>query len=97
MRFFLDTEWADTLGSELVSIALVAENGIDYLYAEREILPARPTEFVRSVVYPLLDRDKSALTDQAMTLHVRGGSTPISRTVVKELQPSDPAWPPFAA
>ncbi|MBV6787525.1 hypothetical protein KWH02_20520, partial [Xanthomonas campestris pv. uppalii] len=25
------------------------------------------------------------------------GSTPISRTVVKELQPSDPAWPPFAA
>lgn len=39
MRFFLDTEWADTLGSELVSIALVAENGIDYLYAEREILP----------------------------------------------------------
>ncbi|WP_206513559.1 hypothetical protein, partial [Xanthomonas euvesicatoria] len=27
----------------------------------------------------------------------REGSTPISRTVVKELQPSDPAWPPFAA
>lgn len=25
------------------------------------------------------------------------GSTPISRTVLKELQPSDPAWRPFAA
>ena len=24
------------------------------------------------------------------------GSTPISRTVLKELQPSDPAWRPFA-
>ncbi|KAB7763916.1 3'-5' exoribonuclease [Xanthomonas campestris pv. olitorii] len=72
MRFFLDTEWADTIGSELVSIALVAESGIDYLYAEREILPARPTDFVRSVVYPLLDRDQSVLTDQAMTRRLRG-------------------------
>ncbi len=72
MRFFLDTEWADTLGSELVSIALVAENGIDYLYAEREILPTHPTDFVRSVVYPLLDQDTSVLTDQAMTRRVRG-------------------------
>ncbi len=27
----------------------------------------------------------------------RMGSTPISRTVLKELQPSDPAWRPFAA
>jgi hypothetical protein len=71
MRFFLDTEWADTLGSELVSIALVAEGGTDYLYAEREILPAHPTDFVRSVVYPLLDRGKSVLSDQAMTMRVR--------------------------
>ncbi|MBO9873533.1 3'-5' exoribonuclease [Xanthomonas sp. D-93] len=71
MRFFLDTEWADTLGSELVSIALVAENGIDYLYAEREVLPAHPTDFVRSVVYPLLDRGKAILPDQAMTTRIR--------------------------
>ncbi|APO93982.1 3'-5' exoribonuclease [Xanthomonas vesicatoria] len=72
MRFFLDTEWADTIGPELVSIALVAENGTDFLYAEREILPACPTDFVRSVVYPLLDRDRSVLSDQAMTKRVRG-------------------------
>jgi hypothetical protein len=72
MRFFLDTEWADNLGSELVSIALVAENGIESLYAEREILPPHPTDFVRGVVYPLLDRGKSALSDLAMTTGLRG-------------------------
>jgi len=59
MRFFLDTEWADTLGSELVSVALVAEDG-DFFYAERDTLPEHPTDFVRQVVYRQLNRGPSA-------------------------------------
>ncbi len=72
MRFFLDAEWADILGSELISIALLTKSGVDYLYAEREILSPRRTHFVCSVVYLLLDRDKSVLPDQAMTTCARG-------------------------
>jgi hypothetical protein len=70
-RFFLDVEWADNLGSELVSIALVADNGIDFVYAEREFLPPHPTDFVRTVVYPLLDRGTTTLSDHAMTKRLR--------------------------
>ena len=69
--FFLDTEWADPMGSELVSLALVSEDGAHRFYAERESLPATPTDFVRAVVYPLLDRGKAAMSDQAMTTGLR--------------------------
>ncbi|MBV6859651.1 3'-5' exoribonuclease [Xanthomonas campestris pv. zingibericola] len=70
MRFFLDTEWADTLGSELVSLALVAEDG-EFFYAERDTLPEHPTDFVRQVVYRQLDRGPAARTDEAMTQGAR--------------------------
>jgi len=33
--YFLDTEWADVTGSELVSLALVNEDGDRNFYAER--------------------------------------------------------------
>lgn len=62
MRLFLDTEWADQAGHELVSLALVSEDGEHRFYSEVATLPERPTDFVRQVVYPLLDRgcaDKS--------------------------------------
>ncbi|MFB0377700.1 hypothetical protein ABVD74_14715, partial [Xanthomonas euvesicatoria] len=44
---------------------------------------------------PIKAKDSVECLQRAM--HLGWGSTPISRTVVKELQPSDPAWPPFAA
>ncbi|WP_232310283.1 3'-5' exoribonuclease [Pseudoxanthomonas mexicana] len=43
---FLDTEWADPTGSELVSLALITEDGIHRFYAERDPLPDVATDFV---------------------------------------------------
>lgn len=68
---FLDTEWADVTGSELVSIALVSEDGQREFYAEREMLPPIATDFVRHAVYPLLDRGEAAMSDVAMTTALR--------------------------
>ncbi|WBX94948.1 3'-5' exoribonuclease [Pseudoxanthomonas mexicana] len=68
---FLDTEWADPTGSELVSLALISEDGVHRFYAERDPLPEKATDFVRSVVYPLLDRGKWRMSDQAMTTGLR--------------------------
>nr|MDM4824168.1 hypothetical protein [Xanthomonas euvesicatoria] len=51
--------------------------------------------------FVFLEKPATASTQRAYPHHsiinTSRGSTPISRTVVKELQPSDPAWPPFAA
>lgn len=55
MRLFLDCEWADTLDSDLVSLALVSEDGANRFYAEVLPLPEHPTDWVRAVVYPLLE------------------------------------------
>jgi hypothetical protein len=71
MDLFLDCEWADVLASELVSIALVSKDGQRIFYAERDPLPAEPTPWVRSVVYPLLNRGKAAMDDVQMTLSMR--------------------------
>jgi hypothetical protein len=69
---FIDTEWADELANELVSLALVSDCGRFEFYAERDPLPANATEFVRQVVYPLLERRDRALSDFEFTrrLHV---------------------------
>jgi hypothetical protein len=64
---FIDTEWADQLANEVVSMALVSDCGKFEFYAERDPLPADPMEFVRTVVYPLLDRGKHALPDASFT------------------------------
>ena len=71
MYFFLDTEWADVAGSELVSVALISEDGLHRFYAERKPLPEQPTEFVKHVVYPLLQGGPASMTDQAMTTGLR--------------------------
>lgn len=68
---FLDTEWADANGVELVSLALVSEDGTHEFYAEREHLPEHPTEFVKARVYPLLDRGDAILSDGEMTAALR--------------------------
>lgn len=68
---FLDCEWADVLASELVSIALVSADDEKMFYAEREELPVDPTPWVAAVVYPLLERGPSAMSDAAMTKSLR--------------------------
>lgn len=68
---FLDTEWADDEGRELVSLALVSHDGASVFYAERDPLPTRPTEFVRSCVYPLLDGGSAALAEMEFTRALR--------------------------
>ncbi|MBU8974516.1 3'-5' exoribonuclease [Lysobacter sp. MMG2] len=68
---FLDTEWADVMGSELVSIALVSEDGEREFYAERDPLPSFATDFVRHAVYPSLDRGTVAMSDAEMTTALR--------------------------
>lgn len=59
-RLFLDCEWADTLGSELVSLALVSEDGQHRFYSEVDPLPKQPTDWVHAVVYPLLEHGYAA-------------------------------------
>ena len=72
MLLFVDAEFADVHARELVSLALVSEDGAFEFYAERDPLPSSPTEFVRSVVYPLLDRGEQALVDEEFTKALRG-------------------------
>jgi hypothetical protein len=68
---FLDTEWADDDGRELVSLALVPGGPyglfsgapVAPFYAERDPLPT-PNAFVKGTVYPLLDRGEFAKTDE---------------------------------
>jgi 3' exoribonuclease, RNase T-like len=64
---FIDTEWADVLANELVSLALVSDCGRFEFYAERDPLPTESTDFVQSLVYPLLDRGDVALDDSRFT------------------------------
>lgn len=63
---FLDTEWADDLGRELVSIALVDQAASEF-YAERNPLPAG-NEFARQVLYPRLLRGDYALSEERLVL-----------------------------
>ena len=71
MDIFLDCEWADVIASELVSLALVSRDGRQVFYAERDPLPESPTPWVRTVVYPLLDRGTAAMPDATMTRRLR--------------------------
>lgn len=67
MILFIDTEWADVLANKLVSLALVSDCGTYEFYAERDPLPDNGTDFVHSVIYPLLDRGDRALPDDEFT------------------------------
>ena len=60
MHLFLDTEWADEAGGQLVSLALVSEDGLYRFYSEMDPLPKRPTDWVNAVVYPLLQHGYAA-------------------------------------
>ena len=71
IRLFLDTEWADPAGQQLVSQALVSEGRVHKLYIERHPLPRPESDFVERVVYPLLERGRSAMPDQELAARVR--------------------------
>lgn len=71
MRLFLDAEWENEASHELVSLALVSQDGRHRFYAERDPLPVAPSAFVREVVYPLLDRGSAALPDPTLTRELR--------------------------
>lgn len=58
---------ADVQESEFVSLALVSDCSQFEFYAERDPLPAEPTDFVRSVAYPLLERGAQAMPDAQFT------------------------------
>lgn len=64
---FLDTEWANDVQCELVSLALVSRDGTRRFYAERDPLPDHPSRFVADVVYPLLERGDAAMPDADFT------------------------------
>jgi hypothetical protein len=68
-NLFLDTEWNNDVARELVSLALIHEDGERHFYAERSPRPAGPSSFVRAVVYPLLDGP--ALPDQEFGAQLR--------------------------
>jgi hypothetical protein len=71
VRLFLVVEWESEATHELVSLALVSQDGRHRFYAERDPLPATPSAFVCEVVYPLLDRGSVALPDPAITRQLR--------------------------
>jgi len=86
---FVDAEWADARGQELVSIALMSADGQHVFYAERDILPNDPTDFVRRVVYPLLDRGEAAVSDAAMTRGLRTFLAELDHPCVLADHPND--------
>ncbi|WP_144409359.1 hypothetical protein [Pseudoxanthomonas suwonensis] len=71
MRLFLDAEWADATGTELVRLALVSKDGRRKLYVERDPLPPAGSDFVGHVVYPLLERGWPAMPDLDLAERVR--------------------------
>ena len=86
---FLDTEWADWEGRELVSLALVNSRTGASFYAERNPLPGNPTDFVREVVYPLLDGGEVALNDLQFTHALRTFLADVAEPVVLYDYPTD--------
>jgi hypothetical protein len=88
---FLDTEWADVLASELVSIALVSDDGNHTFYGERDPLPAEPGPWVVTVVYPLLERGAAAMPDVLLTKSLRTFLASIPAPVIVYDSPHDRA------
>lgn len=71
IRLLLDREWANNALRELVSLALINEDSEHVIYAERDLLPGMPSNFVRESVYPLFSRGQAATTDSVMTHALR--------------------------
>lgn len=93
---FLDCEWADTLASQLVSLALVSADGAHRFYAERAPLPDQPTDFVRAAVYPQLLHGDAAMTERDLTRALRAFLSGLGAPVVLYDHPNDGALFLFA-
>ncbi|MCR6687077.1 3'-5' exoribonuclease [Pseudoxanthomonas sp.] len=91
VNLFLDTEWADLDGANLVSLALVSQDGQFKLYVERDPLPPPGSEFVEHVVYPLLERGSGALPDTELVERVRAFLASFKSPVVFADHPNDHA------
>lgn len=46
---FLGSEWADVEGRELVSLALIGDDGMHEFCAEIDLLPKSPTDFSTAI------------------------------------------------
>ncbi|WP_449302229.1 hypothetical protein [Pseudoxanthomonas mexicana] len=89
IRLFLDSEWANDALRELVSLALISENGEHVFYAERDPLPGTPSSFVSKTVYPLLQRGPAAMEDQLMTEALRTFLQPLGQSEIFADAPLD--------
>ena len=89
LNLFLDTEFADLEATELISLALVSEDGKHVFYAERDPLPIEATEFVREHVYPLLERGKAVLNDALFTTRLRAFISAVDEPLVIYDYPGD--------
>ena len=89
-RLFLDCEWADPEGKQLVSLALIDSTGQQRFYAEIDPLPLGPTAFVRETVYPLLERGETARTTPEFAASLRAflATLPEPRLVLSD-HPTD--------
>ena len=72
MRVFVDTEFTDPLNIDLISVALVGENGQEF-YAERNDYRREDcNDFVRAAVLPALGRiDRAICSREQLTLRLR--------------------------
>jgi hypothetical protein len=69
MLIFIDTEFTDFVHTDLISIALVADDGREF-YAERTDYRADDcSDFVRSTVLPMLGRVAGAACTRAQLTH----------------------------
>lgn len=89
IRLFLDSEWSNDGLREVVSLALISEDGEHVFYAERDPLPAIPSSFVRENVYPLLNRGQAAMADSVMTHALRSFLEPLGNCEIFADAPLD--------
>lgn len=89
MPFFLDTEWQNDESRDLVSMALLSDDGRRHFYAERDPLPETPSDFVRDVVFPLLGRGSAALSDDLFTQALRTFIAEVKNPEVLADSPTD--------
>ncbi|MGF6981955.1 hypothetical protein QFZ99_001432 [Paraburkholderia atlantica] len=55
-RYFVDTEFTDFLDCQLISVAIVSEDGREFYGERSDFDPAACSEFVRAAVLPQLGR-----------------------------------------
>ncbi|WP_260505243.1 hypothetical protein [Ralstonia pseudosolanacearum] len=56
IRYFVDTEFTDFIDCQLISVAIVGEDGCEFYGERSDFAPSACCEFVRAVVLPALGR-----------------------------------------